>query len=331
MINIDVAIGLQLGDEGKGKIVHALCQRANGYYTHVLRFNGGGNAGHTIYRDGVKFVTHQIPSGILSGIRSVIGPGCVVNPDKLLIEARDLESKGIDVSNKLRIAYNAHVVLPSHLEEDAKDTTIGTTKTGNGPAYRDKYTRIGKRAEDIDSLKPFLIDMHTEFYDKHSNNRILAEGAQGFWLDIDQGNYPYVTSSHCGVGGVLLNGFSHKHLQMIYGIAKPYETYVGALKYEGSDPMFEKIRQVGKEFGATTGRPRQINWLNLDLLEKATAMNGVQYMFMNKMDILREVDVWKLNHHSEIMDLKNETDFKKYVKASLPEVFIEFSGNPNGF
>ena len=133
----DVVVDLQYGDCGKGKVTHHLCK--SGEYTHVVRYNGGCNAGHTIYHEGEKFVTHHIPSGVFFGIKSIIGPGCVVNPEQFFKEYNELKDAGLDIEGKIFIAENAHIITHNHLNEDGKDTAIGTTKRGNGPAYRDKY------------------------------------------------------------------------------------------------------------------------------------------------------------------------------------------------
>ena len=187
----DVIVDLQAGDTGKGKVAHSLCK--NGEYTHVVRYNGGGNAGHTIFHNGNKYVTHFIPCGVLYGIKSIIGPGCVVDPLKLENEVKELEEAGFNVRENLFIDKRVHIILPSYIEEDSKDIMIGTTKTGNGPTYRNKYNRSGIRACDY-LPSEMLIDVYEEF---HGNKkvRILFEGAQGFELDIDWGDYPYVTSS----------------------------------------------------------------------------------------------------------------------------------------
>ena len=326
---VDVILDLSRGDCGKGKISHAICARRN-RYTHTIRFNGGGNAGHTIYHNGKKFVTHQIPSGVFFGIKSVIGPGCVINPTKLIEEINYLEDNGIQARRLLRIARNAHVVTINHLVEEEKESSIGTTKTGNGPAYRDKYARAGKRAEDLEEFRPILIDMYEEFY-TGSDKFVLAEGAQGFYLDPDWGDYPYVTSSHCGIGSVLLNGFNHRQLRAIYGVAKAYETYVGAREFEPkNDPIFAEIRRVGQEFGATTGRPRQCNWLNINELKKAADMNNVNQLIINKIDVLRELNVWNVIHNSQVVNFQNEKDFTDYIRKNIGG-YIIFSDNPNDF
>ena len=147
MIKADVVVDLQYGDCGKGKVVHSLLR--DGDYTHCVRFNGGCNAGHTIFHDGKKHITHHIPAGVFYGIKSIIGPGCVVNIDYLMDEIEELEQNGVDVKSNLRIASNAHIIGRHHIEEEEEEHKIGTTKRGNGPAYRDKYARIGKRAKSI--------------------------------------------------------------------------------------------------------------------------------------------------------------------------------------
>ena len=153
MINFaDVILDLQQGDSGKGKISNSLVQ--TGDYTHSVRFNGSNNAGHTIYKDGKKIVTHSIPAGVLHGVKSIIGPGCVVNVNHFFDELDDLEDCGIDLNGLVYISKNTHIITSSHLEEDGRDTKIGTTKRGNGPAYRDKYDRKGIRASEVHELQP---------------------------------------------------------------------------------------------------------------------------------------------------------------------------------
>ena len=189
----DVVVDLQYGDSGKGKVAHALCREND--YTHVIRYNGGCNAGHTIYHNGTKFVTHHIPCGVFFGVKSIIGPGCVVHVDSLLQEIQELEDHGIPAGDLLRIASNAHLITDFHRAEDSRDSKIGTTKRGNGPAYRDKYGRKGIRAAEDPRLAPFLISMYHELYEneEYDEIKILFEGAQGFGLDPDWGDYPYVT------------------------------------------------------------------------------------------------------------------------------------------
>jgi adenylosuccinate synthase len=206
----DVVVDLQYGDCGKGKVAHALCREHD--YTHVIRYNGGCNAGHTIYHEGIKFVTHHIPCGVFFGIKSVIGPGCVIHVETFLQEIEELEKFGIPARDLVKIASNAHIITDFHRAQDKKDEDIGTTKRGNGPAYRDKYDRRGVRALEDPRLTDYIISLYHELYENEEieNIEILFEGAQGFGLDIDWGDYPYVTSSHCTVGSAILNGVPPK-------------------------------------------------------------------------------------------------------------------------
>jgi len=330
----DVTVDLQFGDSGKGKIASALC--ASGEYTHVVRYGGGNNAGHTIYHNGKKYVTHSIPCGVIHGVKSIIGPGCVVNVEHFFNEVKELEDGGIKCKGMVFIARNAHVITDEHLVEDRQDKSIGTTKRGNGPAYRDKYSRKGVRAEQVAELQPYLIDLHEEFFGTENNKlcRILFEGAQGFGLDIDWGDYPYVTSSHCTVGGAVLNGVAPRYIRNVWGVAKIYETYVGAKQFEPNDPIFPKIRELGVEYGATTGRPRQCNWLNMKELVKAIEINGVNKIIFNKVDILKEAGQWKLyGLDGNIMEFDDENSMKRYIYNTLPHYVgeIKFSDNPHGF
>tara|TARA_R100000388_G_C7240610_1_gene161043 strand:- start:700 stop:1704 length:1005 start_codon:yes stop_codon:yes gene_type:complete len=321
----DVVVDLQYGDCGKGKVAHHLLNNNN--YTHVIRYNGGCNAGHTIFHSGKKFITHHIPCGVFYGIKSIIGPGCVINPKKFMEEIENLEMNGIHARSLVKIAENAHVITDFHMAQDGKDEEIGTTKRGNGPAYRDKYARKGIRACDIPELAPFLIDMYYELYEDSNPDKveILFEGAQGFGLDIDWGDYPYVTSSHCTVGSAILNGVPPNCIRDIYGVAKVYETYVGAKEFEGDDPVFDLIRAKGEEYGSTTGRPRQINWMDFDLLKMAIRINGVNKLILNKADILDDLKSWTLYNEDTMYEFKNGEDFEYWIETKAKEVnpFIE--------
>jgi len=311
----DIIVDLQAGDTGKGKVAHALAKLKD-EYTHVVRYNGGGNAGHTVYHNGEKFVTHFIPVGVLYGIKSIIGPGCVVNVDKLFQEMLELEFAGIEVRKYLFIDERVNIIKPEHVEEDSKDTEIGTTKTGNGPAYRDKYYRKGLRAVDEPRLSEMVIDIYEEFH-RQERVKILFEGAQGFELDIDWGDYPYVTSSHCTVGSAILNGVPPHKVREIYGVAKAYRTYVGAKKFSEDLQVFQHIREAGNEFGATTGRPRQVNWLDMDDLIKATNINGVTKMIINKMDILEQLNVFKLVMFKTEYVFDTTEEFQEFITDNI--------------
>lgn len=310
----DVIVDLQQGDSGKGKVANYLAE--NGDYTHVVRYNGGNNAGHTIYLEGKKIVTHSIPVGVMHGITSIIGPGCVLNVQHFFNEVEDLESHGVDASKFVKIAKNVHIITDDHLSEDGKDEKIGTTRRGNGPAYRDKYSRSGLRAEGVKELKNFLIDMYDELH-LSAGSKILFEGAQGFYLDIDWGDYPYVTSSHCTVGSAVMNGVPPQKIRRVYGVAKVYETYVGKKRFEPEDSIFSRIREVGSEYGATTGRPRQCNWLNINNLAKAINVNGVTDLVINKVDVLREVEAWNVISGGGVIKLKNEDEMFEIIRSQV--------------
>jgi len=332
----DIIVGLQHGDCGKGKVTHHLCKE--GEYTHVVRYNGGCNAGHTIIHEGETFVTHHIPAGVFFGIKSIIGPGCVVNIQQFFKEVDELEEKlGSSVRSLVKIAKNAHIITNSHIGEDERDVKIGTTKRGNGPAYRDKYGRQGVRAEQVEILDSFIVDIYEELhnYDDGVEAVVLCEGAQGFGLDVDWGDYPYVTSSHCTTAGALLNGIPPQAVRNVWGVAKIYETYVGNKKFQPDDAIFDALQSVGQEYGATTGRPRQCNWLNWDSLEKAININGVTDLVFNKTDILRQINKWRLRYQDKEIDLETEEGMKTWICDKLSRLpnkslknSIIFSGSP---
>lgn len=323
-LRADVVVGLQAGDEAKGKVTHHLCKQ--GEYTHVLRFNGGCNAGHTIYHNGNKFVTHHIPAGVFFGIKSIIGAGCVLNIDQFFRELKSLKDGGININDMVYVSKNTHIITDSHLNEDRNESKLGTTRRGNGPAYRDKYSRTGLRAIDVEELRPYLIDMYEEFYSSPVPVKVLCEGAQGFELDIDWGDYPYVTSSHCTVAGAMLNGLHPKSIGKVWGVAKMYQTYVGTKDFEPAGDEFEKIREYGEEFGATTGRPRKCNWLDLDKLSKAVKVNGVTDLVLNKVDVIRRLGIWKLIINRQVLEFNTENDMKQYIKNSVsPNINVYFS------
>ena len=349
-LRADVVVDLQYGDCGKGKITHHLAR--TGKYSHVLRYNGGCNAGHTIFHNGKKFVTHQIPAGVFFGIKSIIGSGCVVSPEQFFAELKMLEEGGIDTKGRIFIAKNAHVITEANKAEDKQvGGAIGTTGQGNGPAYRDKYGRTGVRAEKVDELKPYLIDLYEEwFYPERSRRvtssnlsraesreveglgdvNILAEGAQGFGLDIDWGDYPFVTSSHCTTAGALLNGLPPNAIQDVWGVAKIYETYVGSKKFQPEGAIFDTIGDIGEEFGATTGRRRQVNWMNMQTLEKAIRMNGVTHVVFNKVDVLRQAGQWAVIDSSRsesrdegtVVPFDDEKTMRQFVSDRLKQLNI---------
>ena len=242
-----------------------------------------------------------------------------------------LEGGGISTKGLIFIAKNAHIITEQHLSEDGRDTKIGTTKQGNGPAYRDKYDRNGVTAGDHPDLidSEYLIDLYKELHGRHTPT-VLCEGAQGFGLDIDWGDYPFVTSSHCTTAGALLNGIPPQSVRRIYGVAKAYDTYVGSKTFQGHEDIFNYIQGVGKEFGATTGRRRQCNWLDIKNLQRAVDINGVTDLIINKVDILRTVDVWGIRRDSATLKFDTEQRWKSYIENNfdLENMNIVFSESP---
>jgi len=287
-----VVVGLQFGDEGKGKIVDKLAAD----HDWVVRYQGGANAGHTLYTDdGDKIVLHQVPSGILQGTMCFIGNGCVVDLEALQEEIAFLKEMGISVQNKLKISPKAHVLTFEHKFADAnRNGHIGTTKKGIGPAYEDKIARRGTRIGDLNAsehmwLAPFVYDPLPEMI---QSGKVLFEGAQGTMLDIDHGTYPFVTSSNCTAGGACTGtGFPPNKIDKVIGVAKAYVTRVGngPLPTELEGAAQDQLRELGKEYGATTGRPRRCGWLDAEQLKYACMINGVDEIYLTKLDILQQM------------------------------------------
>lgn len=309
----DIVIGLSYGDEGKGKVVNSLLQKSK--YTHCIRYNGGHNAGHTVHKDDKIYSTHVIPTGYLQDVQPVIGPGCVVSPRLLEDEYEHIVKCGFKGKKKIFIDKRVNLISSEHLMEEHNEVSIGTTRRGNGPAYRDKYFRKNLRFGDFSHWDKHFFEVIDIFEELHGEKEceILLEGAQAFGLDIDWGDYPYVTSSHCGVAGAIQNGIPFNKIRDVYGVAKAYDTYVGNKKFEKDDPVFQKIRDIGMEFGTTTGRPRQVGFLDLDLLLRSAKLNCVSHLVVNKVDILDQVGVWKLVYNSELLDFKDKLDFTRFI------------------
>ena len=337
-----VVIGTQWGDEGKGKIVDWLTDRAQG----VVRFQGGHNAGHTLVIGGKKTVLHLIPSGILrSDVDCFIGNGVVLSPEALLAEMDELEAAGVkNVVARLIISEACPLILPYHVALDrAREAAkkIGTTGRGIGPAYEDKVARRALRLQDLLNPERFakkleeLLEFHNfvleHFYKSakvdfkktldetlalaprlvplvadvpralyHANKagkNLLFEGAQGALLDIDHGTYPYVTSSNCVAGAAAAGaGIGPMHLHYVLGITKAYSTRVGEGPFptELSDETGERLRQRGKEFGATTGRPRRTGWFDAAALKRSIQLNGVSGLCITKLDVLDGAETLKI-------------------------------------
>ena len=317
---VDVLLGTQFGDEGKGKIVDLLTPK----YDIVARFQGGANAGHSLNFDGKSYVLHLIPSGIFrDNCINVIGNGVVIDPIELIKEIEALEKEGIDVKSRLIISDKAHLILPSHKildkmnEEKKGESKIGSTLKGIGPCYTDKISRNGLRVHEIlsdskmDDLKNIseLTENNNQFFEACEKLRtytildtvyylnqalsegksVLAEGAQGTLLDVDFGTYPFVTSSNTSVGGVMTGlGIPPQKVNKVIGITKAYTTRVGSGPFptELDNGVGERLRKLGSEWGATTGRPRRCGWLDLPLLKYSCMINGVTELFLMKVDVL---------------------------------------------
>lgn len=281
----DIVADLVLGDSGKGCVASHLAKVGN--YDAVIRWAGGNNAGHTVYVDGKKYATHLIPSGIFYGKLSIIGPGCVLHPASFFKELEYLAESGFDTS-LVKVSPRAHIVQPEHIAEDKRDLAkkLGTTSKGIAPVYAAKAARVGIQAKDVLS-EEYL-------WDENLPENILCEGAQGFYLDQDFGNYPYVTSSVTLPYGACSIGFPPQVIDEIYGICKAYDTR------SGEDPYFPELNEVeptllvvaklGNEFGVTTGRPRKVRWLDLDMLINAINISGTTTLIMNKCDILEKIE-----------------------------------------
>ena len=334
---ISAIIGGQWGDEGKGKVVDLLSSNVD----VVARYQGGANAGHTVYRDNQKIVLHQIPSGVMrSDCKCLLGNGMVIDPIELVKEFKNVQSKGLTIDN-IFISMNAHITSPIHKlidinSENKSKNKIGTTGKGIGPTYVDKYNRKGIRSCDLldannlkskievqvnralnsqqistDDLKSIENELNNFFNAcsviaphitdimpmVHGTNNLLIEGAQGTLLDIDHGTYPFVTSSNPSSGGITTGlGLPLNKIDRLIGIFKAYTTRVGNGPFptELFDKDGEKLQNIGKEFGATTGRPRRCGWFDAPLANYSIMINGFNEITMTKLDILDEFDEIKV-------------------------------------
>jgi len=374
-MKVDVLLGLQWGDEGKGKIVDVFTPK----YDIIARFQGGPNAGHTLEFEGIKHVLHTIPSGIFrENVLNLVGNGVVIDPIIFKGELDKLAPFNIDFKKRLFISKKAHLILPTHKLIDAASelskgkNKIGSTLKGIGPTYMDKTGRNGLRVGDIFSPNfkekyQTLIDKHMgmlSHYDEFSydlpalekewmtgidvlksldavdsehflNNallagkKILAEGAQGTMLDIDFGTYPFVTSSNTVTAGTCTGlGIAPNKIGSVIGIFKAYCTRVGGGPFptELLDEIGESIRQEGREFGSTTGRPRRCGWIDLVQLKYAIMINGVTELSMMKADILSIFDKIKICTHYEIEGEK-VTEFPYDVNdLDVKPIYIEMNG-----
>ncbi len=332
-----VVVGAQWGDEGKGKVVDVLAERAD----LVVRYQGGANAGHTVDtgEGGGEFVLHQIPSGILQGAVCVVGNGVVLDPEQLFAELDALTARGVRTEHKLHVSDRAHLTLPYHKLLDRareKKEKIGTTGRGIGPTYEDKYGRRGIRVGDLRNLAraqdlvrsrveaanqmlgllhgagsteqasaeehvhllerlaprllPLAVDSGRVVWEAlERGESVLLEGAQGALLDVDHGTYPYVTSSNTTAGGAAVGvGIGPTAIDAVLGVVKAYTTRVGngPLPTEAEPKVAERIRELGGEFGATTGRPRRCGWFDAVVVRYAVRVNGLTGLAVTKLDVL---------------------------------------------
>ena len=330
-----VVVGAQWGDEGKGKLVDVLAERAD----FVVRYQGGANAGHTVVTGQTQFILQQIPSGILHPrVTCVVGNGVVLDPDQLFTELDQLAAKGIDPTGRLFVSDRAHLVLPYHKLLDKaseRSQNIGTTGRGIGPTYEDKYGRRGIRVGDLRQLEclrqvvaerveranrllelmgsaerasleaqmalverwaprllPLTVDTGLLVHRAvASGKRVLLEGAQGSMLDVDHGTYPFVTSSNTTAGGAAVGaGIGPTAIHGVLGVVKAYTTRVGngPLPTEANDAAGVKLRELGGEFGAVTGRPRRCGWFDATVVRYAVRVNGLTGLAVTKLDVLDE-------------------------------------------
>jgi adenylosuccinate synthase len=320
---VDICCGLAWGDEAKGKIVMDLLIKNK--YDWVCRWNGGSNAGHTIYLNKQKYNTNIVPSGIFLGVKCYIGPDCYINIDDLEKEMIYLKQNGCDLS-LIKVSPKAHIITDEHKKEDANKymKTQGSTGKGIAPCSKDKFSRVGIRLQDIKDYNYNVFDSKINIFKEGSDvlsGNILCEGAQGFWLDINYGEYPYVTSAYtlpysaCGIG------FPPQKIRNIYGAAKIYDTRVGV------DPYFDKliineeylkqIAIVGDEFGTTTGRERKVNWLNLTKLIDAINLSGCSHLILSKVDILEKIKIYRLIFNNKIHMFNTIDIMKAFVEKII--------------
>jgi len=372
---IDVILGLQWGDEGKGKIADYLTPK----YDMVARFQGGPNAGHSLEFEGKKFVLNTIPSGIFrKGIVNLIGNGVVIDPIRLRDEIDRIKDECPDYKERLQISKKAHLILPTHRILDAASEAakgkdkIGSTLRGIGPTYRDKIGRSGLRVGDVleddfqkryekireqhlqqiaflgftdfdiqkeetlffESLEFFkTLTLVNSEYLIHSyikqGKKILAEGAQGSLLDVEFGTYPFVTSSNTLSGGVCSGlGVAPKHIRKVYGIFKAYCTRVGSGPFptELDDTTGDFLREVGHEFGATTGRTRRTGWLDLVALKYTAMLNGVDELIMMKGDVLNGMEELKVATEYEIKGNNTQEMPANLCSTAVNPIYQSFPG-----
>ena len=330
MGKVNVVVGMQYGDEGKGKLVDFLAADAD----YVVRFQGGNNAGHTVVVNGVPTVLHFIPSGAFHDNICVMGNGVVLDLEELQKEVDMLETKGVSLKGRFLISENAHLILPADVEDSVHDK-IGSTGKGIAPAYTSKYAKTGLRVRDIINVQNDLHEFDTktreklirfkEFLLKYSHlknqivnvskvlneaidsgKNILFEGAQAAGLDIDHGHYPFVTSSNCTAGGACTgSGVGPTRIDKVFGVSKVYITRVdrdsaSPLTTQMDEEVMKKIQEKGNEYGATTGRPRRCGWYDAVLNRHAVRVNGLSGVALTKLDVLDGLGSIKICTHYDL-------------------------------
>ncbi len=324
-----VVIGAQWGDEGKGKIVDYLAEDAD----LIVRFSGGANAGHTIVNNGETYKLHLIPSGIVYPDKQVVlGTGMVIDPEALFSELETIEKQGINWTNRIRISDRAHIVMPSYKQLDKemdskRRNPIGTTGRGIGVTYSMKANRDGIRIGDLSDsnfldtlskeersfLDPFidkLVSMSvnmTYLMEKHKGKKVLFEGAQGILLDLDVGTYPFVSSGYSASAGAALGGgVGPTDIDKVFGVFKAYSTRVGNGPFpsefltERDGDLENIIRELGREYGVTTGRARRCGYLDLVALRYACLTNSITSLVLTHIDVYDDMDEIKVCTDYEI-------------------------------
>lgn len=373
---VKVIVGVQWGDEGKGRASHYESKNAK----IVVRSTGGNNAGHTVVANGKKFAMHLLPSSIIrEGVLSIIGPGVVIDPKVLISEIEQMKTNGVSIDNtNLLISDRAHIILPHHialdsLSEKLKDNKVGTTGRGIGPSYSEKCDRTNLRMIDLvntknlkdkisqslrkantlfeqfdypiisedeeynlcleygNKLSNLIGDSEAAIINAYENNEnIILEGAQALYLDIDHGDYPFVTSSNPNASGTCSGaGIGPTLVDEVIGVMKAYCSRVGEGPFttELFDETGDKIRKLGHEYGTTTGRPRRCGWLDLVMIKNARYINGLTSLCINHMDTIGKLSEIKVcigyEYHGK------EINYVPIDRENCTPIYKTFEGNWN--
>jgi adenylosuccinate synthase len=349
---VDAVVGLQYGDEGKGKITASLIEQKD--YDFTVRYNGGPNAGHTICKqNGAEYSLHQLPSSIVYQKPGYIAPGCVLDIDKLIQEASDfILVEGFDPFEYLYISPQVPLIRPNHKKLDSAYhySIQGSTNSGIAPAYANYHNRTSELFRDEETF----MHRHKLMHSLYQADTLLLEGAQGFYLNPTAGNYPYTTSSNCSPASASANlGFSPTKLNNIIGVAKCYSTRSGEdptfynvfeentftqkkIFFDSEDYQnFDSIQKAGKEFGVTTGRKRAIRYFCIDRVVTSIQATGANLVVINKWDILEETNIFKMILSGTVVSFENSilmfNFIKQTIKLCCPEVRdVIYSASPLG-